>query len=134
VNSYELSVSEASQPLKVTVVWTDPPGAVNAANVLVRRRIVHLDRCPCFDHRRLQTQRFVTRQVNDLDLTLEDPSGNNCASDAPQPGRQRRHERRRADAGGRQPQPGLLPPAAPHTHSQAFHSSGVLTTDIERSP
>ena len=76
MNSYELSVTEASQPLKVTLVWTDPPGAVNAANVLVRRQIVRsLDRCPCFDHRRLQTQRFVTRQVNDLDLTLEDPRG-----------------------------------------------------------
>eukprot|EP01051_Picozoa_sp_SAG22_P001912 SAG22_NODE_80_length_21788_cov_9.742542_1_plen_978_part_10 len=44
---HELEVESGGSFLKVTMVWTDPPGAVNAANVL----------------------------VNNLDTWLEDPSG-----------------------------------------------------------
>ena len=43
-----ISVETAGSPLKVTLTWTDPPGIVNSQEIL----------------------------VNDLDLTLIDPSGN----------------------------------------------------------
>jgi hypothetical protein len=43
-----ISVEAAGSPLKVTLTWTDPPGIVNSQEIL----------------------------VNDLDLTLIDPSGN----------------------------------------------------------
>jgi subtilisin family serine protease len=45
---WEVSVLSAGQPLKATLVWTDPPAALNARNAL----------------------------INDLDLVLIDPAGN----------------------------------------------------------